>query len=130
MAVSVFAIDNVDRHPGQTLNQGGTTTINGSTVVESSSPTNAFKVVISTATVAGAGTAATNSFSPVFLATPVIFKGFQSGANGTQITNSWAVGITVTTSNIIATGLSTNASTGVNSLPIMVYGYTRTGKFE
>jgi hypothetical protein len=129
-ALSVYAADNVTRYRGQTLSQGGTTSLNGSTVVESSSPTNAFKIVVVTAAVTGGQTASTNTFATSFVATPTAYKGIQSGANATQISNSWAVGATVSTSTLIVTGLSTNADTGVNSLPVMVYGYTRTGQFE
>lgn len=127
LAVSVFAIDNVDRHPGQTLNQGGTTTLNGSTVVESNSPTNAFKQIVVVATVSGAQTAATNNFSPVYIATPTAIRGLISGQAATVGNAST---ITITTSNLVVTGLSTNLATGTNAFPIIVYGYTRTGRFE
>lgn len=129
-AFSVYAIDGVARFKGQTLSQGGTTSANGSTVIESNSPTNAFKLIVVTATVTGAITASTNTFTTSYIATPTVYKGLQNGANGTQTTNSWGVTATATTSSLIVTGLSTNADTGVNNLPVMVYGYTRTGQFE
>jgi hypothetical protein len=107
--------------------QGGTSSTTGNSLVESDAVTNCFRMVVVTATVSGAQTSSTNTFSTAFVATPIAIPAFQSGANGTQTTNSWSVGATVSTSTLIVTGLSTNASTGVNNLPILVYGYPRTG---
>lgn len=113
------------------LNIGGTTTTNGkSAIVSGDTNTNQYEWVTSTATVAGAATAATNSFTTAFLAAPVAVRGMPSGLNGTQSTNFLYTTVIVTTSNLVVTGLSTNASTGVNAVPVMLYGYKTTGKFE
>jgi len=122
-----YAVDNVSRYRGQTLSQGGTTSLNGSTVVESESPTNAFKIVVITATVSGAQTASTNTFTTAFVATPTIVHGSKSGTTDTTA-GYGVVTPTATTSTLIVSGMNSAGST--NNLPYILYGYTRTGKFE
>lgn len=107
--------------------QGGTSSTTGNSLVESDAVTNCFRMVVVTATVTGVQTASTNTFSTAFVATPTMYIGQPSGINGTQQTNLWSVGATISTSSLIVTGLSTNGSSGVNNLPILVYGYPRTG---
>lgn len=131
IAVAAMAADHVNRARNGILSTGGSTDYNGHTaIVTYDSSTNEYSWETITATVSAAATASTNTFGTAFIGTPVVVKGMLSGANGSQISNTWSVGATVTTTGLIVTGLSTNAATGVNSLPIMVYGYKRTGVFE
>lgn len=109
---------------------GGTSSTTGNSVVVSESVTNEYRNTIVTATVAGVATASTNTFATAFTATPSVFLGQVSGLNGTQITNSWSIGTIQTSTTLIVTGLSTNGSTGVNNLPIFVYGTTRSGVLQ
>ncbi len=112
------------------LVQGGTSSTTGSSVVVSDSTTNEYKIVLKTATVAAAVTSYTNTFTTAFVATPTVVFGVPSGITGLQQTNLWSVGATITTTGIVVTGLSTNASNGINNLPIIIYGYQRTGILE
>lgn len=130
-AGGLIAADKLTRiGEGISVVQSGSTTKNGKSLVESSSSTNIFQIQIVTATASGAETASTNTFGTAFIATPSVFKGMVSGANGTQNTNANLARVTVTTSGLIVTGLSTNGDTGANSIPFIVYGYTRTGTFQ
>lgn len=106
------------------MNQGGTTDLNGSTVVVSDSPTNEFKIVTVTASVSGTSTASSNLFATAFLAAPTVIKAVRSGS--TSIAESNVVS-TVTSSNLIVSGLSTGA---VSTIDFVVYGYQRSGVFQ
>lgn len=105
--------------------QGGTTTTNGKTVIVADSSTNEFTFVTDTATVAGAATAYTNTFTTPFLASPAILLTRKSGGASTD---SGTATFTVTSSNIIVSGLNSAGTT--NNLGFILYGYKRTGKFE
>lgn len=133
LAITLYAATVKISRTGQNtmLVIGGTTTTNGKVaLVSGDTNTNQYELVTSTATVALNATTATNSFSTSFLATPVALVGRPSGMNATQNSNFWSVIVTVTSSNLLVSGLSTNASTGVNNVPIMLYGYKTTGQFE
>lgn len=128
-AVVAFAIDPISRFEGPVAVDPNSTGV-GKTLVKSGSSTNEYQSEVVTATVTGAQTSSTNTFGTTYLATPSVFRGYVSGLNGTQTTNSLYTTVTVTTTTLIVNGLSTNASTGVNNLPLHVYGYTRTGKYQ
>lgn len=133
VAILAMAADipHVNRSRNGIISTGGSSDYNGHTsVVTYDSPTNEYSTETVTATVAGSATASSNTFATAYLATPVAWRCYLSGASGTQITNVSLTGVTVTTSTIIVTGLSTNSVTGVNNLPVIVYGYKRAGVFE
>lgn len=105
------------------LNQGGTTTTDGRTVVVSGSPTNEYRIndVVATITV---GTAYTNNFTIPWIVNPMVVKGIVNGQN--QNYGSGVV-ITVTTTNVIVSGMDTSLT---NNIPIFMYGYKNTGVFQ
>lgn len=119
----------VDRTPSGILSTGGTTSENGHTVMVTynSGGTNEFSIESVTATVSGAVTASTNTFDSAYLATPIAIKGIVSGSAAGVGNNSV---VTVSTTTLIVTGLSTNASIGTNNVPVIIYGYKRAGKFQ
>ncbi len=106
------------------LNQGGTSTTNGRTLVVSDSPTNEMRIVQNTATVAGAATAYTNNFTINFIATPTIIKGVVNGQNDNY---AGSVVATVTTTNLVVSGMD---ATLTNNIPFILYGYKNTGVFQ
>lgn len=113
------------------LSTGGSTTTNAKTVmVTEDGTTNEYSMALITATVSGAATASTNTFGTAYIATPTVVAGRISTASGTIQTNSVFTPITITTTGVIVNGLSTNAVTGPNSIPLLIYGYKRTGVFE
>lgn len=126
LCITVFALTPISRVTRGIMNQGGTTTLNGNTVVISDSPTNEFQMVLITATVAGAATASTNNFTTPFIVAPNIIPLEKSGVlNGTFRAGTTP---TVTTTNFIVSGMNSAGST--NNIPYILYGYTRTGTFE
>jgi len=125
--LSLFASDKVTRMGQKViLNQGGSSTTSGSTVIVSDSPTNEYKQIVVTATVTGAQTTFTNTFSPVWVSTPTVIQGIKSGQTAGY--GSYSV-VTVTPTNMYVTLLSTNA-TMTNGVPYIVYGVSRTGTFQ
>jgi hypothetical protein len=106
--------------------QGGTNTTSALPVVVSGdSNTNEYSLVSLTATVSGTDTAYTNTFGVSYVATPLVFVGRTSGV---LPSGNGVVTITVTTSNLIASGLA-SGGVGTNNIPILIYGYKNTGTF-
>ena len=106
---------------------GGTGSTNYKTVVVSDAATNEYRVVAITATVSGTSTISSNTFGTAFLATPTVVVNPPSGKPFSLITN---VTVTTTTTGVVLTGLTTNGTTGLNNLPVLVYGTTRTGDYQ
>lgn len=125
-AIVVWADTNtkISRLTRGVVNVGGVGSTDGKTVIVSDDPTNEYHLVPITATVAGVATAYTNTFGTSFLSAPNFAIAAATTKTQNAITN---VAVTVTTTNIIVTGLSTNVPNNVN---ILVYGPTRTGTFQ
>ncbi len=96
---------------------------NNRTLVVSDQYTNEVQIVHGLATVTGALTVSTNAFIDTFISAPSMIIGVPSGNTNSML---GVVG-TVTTSNLVVSGLSTNAVTGLNSVPFMVIGNRRFG---
>lgn len=125
--ISLYAAENIkiSRLTRGIVNVGGTTSVNGSTLITSTSPTNEFKVVIITPSTSTVATASTNTFATAFLATPTVFIAPKNGSAFSTIPAALAV--TATTTGVIVSGMNTNSIDAPN---ILVYGYTRSGVFE
>lgn len=107
------------------INQGGTNTTSGMTVVVSDSNTNEMRISAITAVVTGSDTAYTNTFDQPYLATPIIIRGAINGGSNVGVMNT--VTSTVTTTSLIVVGMSTTVT---NNIPFIIYGYKNTGVFQ
>lgn len=101
----------------------GATGSNTRTLVVSDQSTNEVQIVSGLATVTGALTVSTNSFTDTFVSTPRAIIGVPSGNTNSML----GVVATVSTSKLIVTGLSTNAITGINDVPYIIIGNRRNG---
>jgi hypothetical protein len=111
------------------LNTGGSSTTSGHTaMVTYDSPTNEYSFETITATVSGAATASTNTFSTAYLATPVIVSAYKSGSTAKAAGLTDVVTPTITTTSLIVSGMNSAGST--NNLTFVIYGYKRAGVFE
>ncbi len=108
---------------------GGTGSTDGKTLIVSDSPTNEFRVLQYTATVAAGATAVTNTYTTAFVATPTVVYGSPSLKAMQTMTN---MTVFVSHTQTIVSGLSTNntATLGANGVPMLIYGYTRSGVFQ
>ena len=124
IAIALYAADTIklNRLTRGIQVTGGTTSTNGKTLITSDSSTNEYSVQIVTATVAAANTVATNVFTTAFTATPTVMQ----GVGKTAVAGD---GFTVSSTQVLVAGLSTNGA-GTNSVPLIVYGTTRSGVFE
>ena len=133
-AVVIYAADlnHVNRFGSQSiLATGGSSTTTGKTViVTENSTTNEYSVSVVNATVTGTLTAYSNTFTTAYIATPTFFIGKSIGANTSSVSNSWNIGVTGSTAFVVVSGLSTNLATGANNIPLLIYGYKRTGNFQ
>lgn len=102
---------------------GGTSTTNANTAVVADSSTNEFRIVAITNTVTGSDTSVATTFTDAFVAAPAFAIAAGSGDGQSTIA---AVTVTVDTTTCTVAGLST---AGPNNVPVILYGYTRTGTF-
>lgn len=130
IAITVFAAANnkISRVTQGIISVGGTSTTTGNTVVVADDPLKEYRILGITATVAGTSTAYTNTFSTAFTVTPTVATGIQPGVGQGTLTSLLSIRVTPTTSNVIVSGLSVNTPT--NSVPLIIFGYTRTGVLE
>ncbi len=138
-AVALYAAESHDQISRLTRGVavvGGSSTTTGNTLVTSDSTTREFKVVNKVLTYSAANTAATAiTFSPEFDASPTVVFGVADSSTKTSFVADPAGNGYSRTSVILTYSAATfsrpaaNTGTAV-SLPIIFYGYTRTGTYQ
>jgi hypothetical protein len=113
---------------GQGSAAGSVSTSGLGTYTVSTSPTNEYTIEVVNSAVAATSpwTSVSNTFTKAYVAAPTVVYAPKSGVRLIDQTIAISnVTITVTTTNLIVSGMTSNAP--INDITVLLYGYKRTG---